>query len=38
MKYLVEDCDIDNFKVGIEAGNEFECNVNRDGVFLYGEL
>lgn len=29
---------IDNFKVGFEAGNEFECNVMRDGVLLYGEI
>lgn len=29
---------IDDFKVGIDAGNEFKCNVMRDGVLLYGEI
>lgn len=29
---------VDDFKAGIEAGNEFECNVMRDGVILYGEI
>ena len=29
---------IDDFKAGIEAENEFECNVMRDGVILYGEI
>lgn len=29
---------IDNFKAGIEAGRQFECNVNHDGVLLYGEI
>ena len=29
---------IDDFKADIEAGNEFECNVMRDGVILYGEI
>lgn len=29
---------IDGFKAGIDVGNEFECNVMRDGVILYGEI
>ncbi len=29
---------IDDFRAGIEAGSQFEYNVNHDGVLLYGEL
>lgn len=29
---------IDDFEAGIEAENEFECNVMRDGIILYGEI
>lgn len=26
------------FKTGLKAGNEFACNINRDGVILYGSF
>lgn len=29
---------IDDFRAGIEAESQFECNVNRDGVLLYGDI
>lgn len=39
------DCDLDflvlnveEFKVGLKAGKEFACNINRDGVILYGSF
>ena len=29
---------VEDFRAGLKAGNEFACNVNHDGVLLYGEL
>lgn len=29
---------VEEFKAGLKAGNEFSCNINRDGVILYGSF
>lgn len=29
---------VEEFKAGLKAGNEFACNINRDGVILYGSF
>lgn len=29
---------VEDFRAGLKAGNEFACNVNRDGVILYGSF
>lgn len=29
---------VDEFRAGLKAGNEFACSVNRDGVILYGSF
>lgn len=29
---------VEDFRAGLKAGNQFACNVNRDGVILYGSF
>ena len=29
---------VEDFRAGLKAGNEFACEVNRDGVILYGSF
>ncbi len=29
---------VEDFRAGLKAGNEFACNVNREGVILYGSF
>lgn len=29
---------VEKFEAGLKAGNEFACNINRDGVILYGTV
>lgn len=29
---------VEDFRAGLKAGNEFACNINRDGVILFGSF